>query len=106
MESVTDVGCGKAFQKLLVRLADAVVYLIPRRPQGVSTCLWQFHKSQRCIVCRSRLEGDIAVPNSTGSSVICLGVELLALHRRDRANFWVATSKLTRVIQDGVNVQS
>lgn len=89
MESRANVRRSEAFQELLVWLADAIVHLIPRCPQGITTGLWQLHKSQRCIICRGGFERDVTVPDSGRLLVLCLGVKVLALHRRYCADFWI-----------------
>lgn len=77
-----------------------------------ATCLGELHQAQRGVISRYWLEGNIGVPLG---AVLLLGAELIGclplvqlamLDRADCGDLLVVTAQLTRVVEDGVDVES
>lgn len=76
-----------------------------------ATCLGKVHQAQRGIISWHGLEGNIRVPLG---AVLLLGAELIrclpfvqlaVLHRADSRDFLVVATKLSRVVEDRVDVK-
>lgn len=102
-------GC-KLFEEFLVRPAEAVVYLITRSPERVSSGLGQLNQPQTRVICGASLELNIAVPLCRVVFTLvrlCLRFEeLLSLQRGDGADLCVSYAKFAGVVQNGMYVQS
>lgn len=68
--------------------------------------LGKFRQSQESVIAGNRLEGDVAVPLSTGAlaALIAICVELLSLRRTDNADFVVFDTVLTSRVDYRMNV--
>lgn len=127
--------CGsQALEKLLIGLADTVVNLIARSPESVcddsgvsidvltpttlatlgdltATGLGELNKSQRGVISRNWLKGNIAVPLSSAlvlgaqSLLVGLRLELAKLDGTDGANLGIASSQLPLRVQDWMDMQ-
>ena len=102
-------------QKLLIRLRDAIIDLVSRTPEGITACLGQLYQTERSIVGRDRLKGNVGVPLR---GVLLLGgqlfgllagpvtVELAVLDGRDGGYFGVVAPQLAVRVEDRVDVQT
>jgi hypothetical protein len=121
-------GDGEGLEELLVRLADAVVDLIARCPEGVwrvssrtgrgkggrgrtAAGPGQLDETKGGVVRGNGLKGDIAVPLrrvlALGAQLVLggLGVELLVLDGADGADLRVLAAELALRVEDGVDVE-
>lgn len=92
------VGGSQGFQELLIWCRDAVVQLVTRRPQRVTSSLRQLCQSQHGIVAWDRLERNVAVPLVFVRLLLLIElkemifVELFPLFGADHANLVVLPS--------------
>lgn len=108
-EAVADEGGRQALEELLVLAGEAVVDLVPARPERVAPGPRELGQPERGVIGRVRLELDVAVPLGRVVAplvrLLLVPEHLPARHRRDVADLGVPDPELGRVVQHRVDVQ-
>lgn len=103
MEPIPRMIRRQRLQERTVRFANAVIELIPTRPERIPTRFRQEGKPQSREVRRRLFKGDIRVPDCSEVAIRAL-VQLLVLERVDSADLRVWVAEFPGVVDDGVDV--